>query len=160
MSLDYSTLVMQFDGGSRGNPGPAGCGVTLTTPAGEVLYELGDYLGTHTNNYAEYSGLIRGVEAAVNLGVRKLEIRADSELVVRQILGIYRVKNATLRPLYQQAMDLLNKIPAWSIQHVYRSSNTRPDELANMAMNRKRAICSGPAGEILHPMEDQQQKSF
>ncbi len=158
--MDYSTLVMQFDGGSRGNPGPAGCGVTLTTPAGEVLYELGDYLGTHTNNYAEYSGLIRGVEAAVNLGVRKLEIRADSELVVRQILGIYRVKNATLRPLYQQAMDLLNKIPAWSIQHVYRSSNTRPDELANMAMNRKRAICSGPAAEILHPMEDQQQKSF
>ncbi len=157
--MDYSTLVMQFDGGSRGNPGPAGCGVTLTTPAGDLVYELGDYLGTHTNNYAEYSGLIRGADAAVKLGARKLEIRADSELVVRQILGIYRVKNATLRPLYQQAMDLLQQIPAWSIGHVYRSSNARPDELANMAMNRKRAIYSGPAAEILHPTEEPRQKS-
>jgi ribonuclease HI len=159
MSLDYSTLVMQFDGGSRGNPGPAGCGVTLTTAAGELVYELGDFLGNHTNNYAEYSGLLRGAEAAVKLGARKLEIRADSELVVRQILGIYRVKNAALKPLYQQALDLLNKIPAWSIQHVYRSSNARPDELANMAMNRKRAIYSGPAADILHPTDERQQKS-
>lgn len=157
--MDYSTLVMQFDGGSRGNPGPAGCGVTLTTAAGELVYELGDYLGNHTNNYAEYSGLLRGAEAAVKLGARKLEIRADSELVVRQILGIYRVKNAALRPLYQQALDLLNKIPVWSIQHVYRSSNARPDELANMAMNRKRAIYSGPAADILHPTDERQQKS-
>ena len=157
--MDYSTLVMQFDGGSRGNPGPAGCGVTLTTAAGELVYELGDFLGNHTNNYAEYSGLLRGAEAAVKLGARKLEIRADSELVVRQILGIYRVKNAALRPLYQQALDLLNKIPAWSIQHVYRSSNARPDELANMAMNRKRAIYSGPAADILHPTDERQQKS-
>ncbi len=157
--MDYSTLVMQFDGGSRGNPGPAGCGVTLTTAAGELVYELGDFLGNHTNNYAEYSGLLRGAEAAVKLGARKLEIRADSELVVRQILGIYRVKNAALKPLYQQALDLLNKIPAWSIQHVYRSSNARPDELANMAMNRKRAIYSGPAADILHPTDERQQKS-
>lgn len=157
--MDYSTLVMQFDGGSRGNPGPAGCGVTLTTAAGELVYELGDFLGNHTNNYAEYSGLLRGAEAAVKLGARKLEIRADSELVVRQILGIYRVKNAALKPLYQQALDLLNKIPAWSIQHVYRSSNARTDELANMAMNRKRAIYSGPAADILHPTDERQQKS-
>ena len=157
--MDYSILLMQFDGGSRGNPGPAGCGVTLSTPAGELVYELGDYLGNHTNNYAEYTGLIRGVAAAVNLGVRKLEIRADSELVVRQILGIYRVKNATLLPLYQQAMELLSKIPAWSIQHVYRNANARPDELANMAMNRKRAVHGGPAAEILHPAQEDRQKS-
>lgn len=157
--MDYSILRMQFDGGSRGNPGPAGCGVTLTTPDGELVYELGDYLGHHTNNYAEYIGLVRGVEAANRLGVRKLEIRADSELVVRQILGIYRVKNASLRPLYQQAMDMLAKIPAWSIAHVYRNENARPDELANMAMNRKRSVFGGPGAEILHPPQEQRQSA-
>ncbi len=149
--MDYSILRMQFDGGSRGNPGLAGCGVTLATPDGKPVYELGDFLGNHTNNYAEYMGLIRGAEAAVKLGAKKLEIRADSELVVRQILGIYRVKNATLLPLYQRARELLGKIPAWSIEHVYRNHNARPDELANLAMTRKRAIYGGPAAAQLHP---------
>ncbi|MGC8624382.1 MAG: ribonuclease HI family protein [Phycisphaerae bacterium] len=154
--MDYSILRLQFDGGSRGNPGAAGCGITLTTPSGELVYELGDYLGLRTNNYAEYMGLIRGVDAAVRLGAKKLEIKADSELVVRQILGIYRVKNAALKPLYQQAVHLLTKIPSWSIQHVYRDANVRPDELANMAMNRQRAIYGGPGAEILHPQETHQ----
>ncbi len=151
--MDYSWLRMQFDGGSRGNPGPAGCGVILSTPQGELVYELGDFLGNHTNNYAEYMGLIRGIEAAINLGVKKLEIRADSELVVRQILGIYRVKNATLKPLHQQAIALLKTVPHWSIEHVYRGANARADELANIAMNRNRAIHGGPGAELLHPKE-------
>ncbi len=151
--MDYSSLQLQFDGGSRGNPGVAGCGFTLTTPDGQLVYEYGDYLGHRTNNYAEYTALIRGVEAALRLGAKKLAIKADSELVVRQVLGIYRVKNATLKPLYQQAVDLLTKIPSWSIQHVYRSANVRPDELANIAMNIQGAIYGGPGAAILYPQE-------
>ncbi len=156
--MDYSILRMQFDGGSRGNPGLAGCGITLLTPHSELVYESGHFLGHHTNNYAEYMGLIRGIEAAVTLGVKKLEMRADSELVVRQILGIYRVKNATLKPLHQQALQLLKKIPAWSIEHVYRNDNARPDELANIAMNRKCDIYGGPAADILHPQNLDRQR--
>ena len=133
-------LLLQFDGGSRGNPGPSGIGVTLTTPEGKTIYELAEFLGHHTNNFAEYTALIRGVAAAIKLGASELVIRADSELVIRQIQGQYRVKSPDLRPLYQQAMGLLEKVPKWSISHLYRENNSRADTLANLAMDGRTTI--------------------
>lgn len=146
MTVSQRHLVLQFDGGSRGNPGPAAVGLTLRTPDGKNVYELGEFIGTATNNVAEYKALIRGVEAAAALGASELTIRADSELVVRQILGIYKVRNAALQPLHAQAHSLLAKIPKWKMEHVYRESNTRPDALANIAMDRRaRVEPLGPA---------------
>lgn len=133
-------LLLQFDGGSRGNPGPAGIGVTLATPEGKTVYELAEFLGNHTNNFAEYTALIRGLAAAVELGATELVIRADSQLVVRQIQGQYRVKSPDIRPLYQQAMALLNKVPKWSISHLYREDNSRADTLANLAMDGRTKV--------------------
>jgi ribonuclease HI len=140
MEPKHAKLILQFDGGSRGNPGPAGIGVTLENEQGQVVYELGDFLGEKTNNFAEYTALIRGLEAAVKLNVGELVVRADSELVVRQIQGQYRVKSPDLKPLYQRALELLGKIPHWSIDHVYREGNVRADQLANIAMDRQNKI--------------------
>ena len=142
-------LVFQFDGGSRGNPGPAGVGLTLRTADGKSVYELGEFIGIATNNVAEYTALIRGVQAAADMGTSHLTIRADSELVVRQVKGIYRVKNPTLKPLHAQAICLLAKIPVWNMDHVYREDNTRPDALANLAMDRREKIEPlGPARTV------------
>ena len=140
-------LVMQFDGGSRGNPGPAGIGVTLTTEDGAPVYELAEFLGSCTNNVAEYTGFLRGLTAAVALGAAKVTVRSDSELLVRQINGIYKVKSPDLKPLYQQAVSLMSKIGDVKVMHVYRESNSRADELANMAMDvQKKIEPLGPAG--------------
>src|ERR1051325_8957830 len=111
-------LVLQFDGGSRGNPGPAGVGVTLTREKGEGGYELGEFLGTCTNNVAEYTGLLRGLAAAVALGAKKVTVRSDSELLVRQINGIYKVKSPDLKPLYEQAKTLMRAIGNVTVDHV------------------------------------------
>ena len=140
MTVSQRHLVLQFDGGSRGNPGPAAVGLTLRTPDGKNVYELGEFIGTATNNVAEYKALIRGVEAAKALGAGELTIRADSELVVRQILGIYKVRNAALQPLHARAHSLLAEIPKWKMEHVYRESNARPDTLANLAMDRRERV--------------------
>ncbi len=140
-------VILQFDGGSRGNPGPAGIGVTLSDESGDVLYELGEFLGTCTNNVAEYTALVRGLSAAKTLGARKVTVRADSELVVRQINGIYKVKSPDLKPLYQRAVALIEEIGNVKVVHVYREGNTRADELANEAMDEGRKIEPlGPVG--------------
>ena len=128
-------LILNFDGGSRGNPGPAGCGVVLIDDAKSPLLEAGYFLGRMTNNAAEYTGLLRGLEAAERAGVSKLQIYSDSELLVRQVNGEYRVKNAGLKDLYDTAFTALRKIGDWKITHVYREGNSRADELANMAMD-------------------------
>ena len=130
-----TSLILQFDGGSRGNPGPAGIGVTVSTDAGEPLYELGEFLGDCTNNFAEYTALVRGLRAAVALGAKKLLIRADSELVVRQLNGQYKVKSPDLKPLYLQAIKLIQQIGPVTVAHVYRESNSRADALANLAVD-------------------------
>ena len=137
---NFEELHMQFDGGSRGNPGLAGIGVTISTPDGRMVYELGDVLDHATNNVAEYTAFLRGVQAARRFGVKKLRIRADSELVVRQVNGQYRVRSPDLKPLYAEVMRELSFITDWSIAHVYRESNSRADELANLAMDRRRKI--------------------
>ena len=133
-------FILQFDGGSRGNPGPAGIGVTLSNDRSEIIYELGEFLGSCTNNVAEYTALLRGLAAALALGAKSLQVRADSELVVRQINGQYRVKSPDLKPLYQQAIGLMKQIGNVQIAHVYREGNTRADELANMAMDARKKI--------------------
>jgi len=128
-------LQIHIDGGSRGNPGPAGCGVVVADTDGNALFEAGYFLGRMTNNAAEYHGLIRGLEAAGRIGGTALTICADSELMVRQINGQYRVKNRGLRPLYERAMAALGHFESWKIAHVYREANARADELANLAMD-------------------------
>jgi ribonuclease HI len=130
------SVIVQFDGGSRGNPGPAGIGVTLTDEEGIPIYEMGEFLGNCTNNVAEYTALVRGLAAAKLLGAAKVTIKADSELVVRQINGIYKVKSPDLKPLFQRAMALIDELHDVKVVHVYREKNERADELANMAMDR------------------------
>ncbi|HVT80547.1 MAG TPA: ribonuclease HI family protein [Phycisphaerae bacterium] len=147
-----TSLVLQFDGGSRGNPGPAGIGVTLEDEKENPIYELAEFLGTCTNNVAEYTGLLRGLAAAQALGATKLMVKSDSELLVRQINGIYKVKSPDLKPLYQQAVALIRKIGEVKVSHTYREGNTRADELANMAMDSRGKIEPlGPVGTIKVP---------
>ena len=130
--------LIHIDGGARGNPGPAAAGVTLTTPDGtEQLYEAGFWLGKSTNNEAEYQGLLHALKAATHIGATRLTIRSDSELMVKQITGKYRVKAANLKPLYQQAHRLLAGFEHWEIGHVRRDGNKRADQLANMAMDAR-----------------------
>jgi ribonuclease HI len=128
-------LTLHFDGGSRGNPGPAGIGVTLADDDGTPLYELGEFLGRCTNNVAEYTALLRGLHAAHALRAAKLAVHSDSELLVRQINGIYKVKSPDLKPLFQKAVALINAIGDVTVSHIYREGNTRADELANLAMD-------------------------
>ena len=129
------SLILHFDGGSRGNPGPAGIGLTLTDTEGTPFYELGEFLGHHTNNFAEYTALLRGLHAAQTLGAAALAVRSDSELLVRQINGIYKVKNPGLKTLHAQALALIRTLRNVTVSHVYRQANTRADELANLAMD-------------------------
>ena len=138
-------LTLHIDGGARGNPGPAAAGVCLTdSDDGAPLFEAGFFLGTTTNNVAEYQGLLRGLDAALKLKPQALLIRADSELMVRQIHGQYRVKAPNLKPLHQQAVAKLNQLRDWSFDHVRRHHNTRADELANMAMDAKSDVIVTP----------------
>ncbi len=130
-------LVLHVDGGSRGNPGPAGAGVVLLQDSGEKVHLAGYFLGTQTNNAAEYYGLIRGLQRATKANPDSLGIFADSELLVRQITGEYRVKSPALAQLYEQVQMLLLKIKRWSIKHVRREGNAEADRLANVAMDAR-----------------------
>jgi ribonuclease HI len=114
--------------------------VTLNDFSGKPLYELGEFLGRCTNNVAEYTALVRGLTAARAMGATKLIVRADSELVVRQINGQYKVKSPDLKPLYQQAVALMKEIGDVKVHHVFREGNTRADKLANLAMDSERKI--------------------
>jgi len=123
------------DGASRGNPGEAGCGAVIYDEHGEILKELSSYLGLSTNNVAEYRGLLMGLEGVLKLGGRKLEIRSDSELLVRQLNGVYRVKDEKLKVLYRKALDLLGRLEAYRINHVRREHNKLADRLANLGID-------------------------
>jgi len=127
------------DGGSRGNPGPAAAAAVLLDPAGELVEEIGAYLGVATNNVAEWTGLILGLEAAAKRGVLRLQIRLDSELVVKQLRGEYRVKNAGLQPLYQRARRLLRSFTEFDIRHVPRAQNVLADRLVNRLLDQEAA---------------------
>ena len=130
-------ITVQFDGGSRGNPGPAGIGVVLSAADGTPLVTLGRFIGRATNNAAEYRALITGLEEAKKLGAKRVAIRGDSELIVRQMRGEYKVRNADLRALFEQAQALLRQFDKTTIEHNYRHTNALADKLANLAMDRR-----------------------
>lgn len=123
--------VLRCDGGSRGNPGPGAGAYVLTDPHGVEAEAQGEYLGHVTNNVAEYRALIAGLEAAARRGVGRLEVRMDSELVVRQMTGVYRVKHAGLKPLHELARRAAARIPHLTWEAVRRDDNTRADRLVN-----------------------------
>ncbi|MEO6966787.1 MAG: ribonuclease HI family protein [Acidobacteriaceae bacterium] len=129
-------VVAYTDGGSRGNPGPSGYGVVLQTENGSPLAELSEFLGMRTNNVAEYSGLLAALEFAVANGHPRLRVISDSELMVKQIRGQYRVQSPDLRPLYEEAKRRIVQLKEFQIVHVLRGKNKKADELANQAMDR------------------------
>jgi len=127
-------LVAYIDGGSRGNPGVAGAGVYFELE-GAPWRGLFQYLGRQTNNFAEYSSLLAALEYAIKNGFSEIQVRADSELLVRQMLGRYRVKNPALKRLHEQAMDLIRLMRRFSLEHIARERNRRADALVNKAQN-------------------------
>ncbi|HHY93182.1 MAG TPA: ribonuclease HI family protein [Firmicutes bacterium] len=128
-------LVIHTDGAARGNPGPAGIGVVIQDEQGVTLAELGEYIGETTNNVAEYRALLRALEEARRLGADSVAIRADSELLVRQVSGRYRVRHPNLVPLYAAVLAALREFSTFSITHVPRAENARADALANWALD-------------------------
>ena len=130
------TWVLRCDGGSRGNPGPGAIGCVLDDPEGREVEARGLYIGAVTNNVAEYRALIEGLEAAQQHGVRTLEVRMDSELVVRQMSGAYRVKNEGLKPLYAAASKAAAAIPNVRFVTVPREANARADRIVNDTLDK------------------------
>jgi ribonuclease HI len=129
-------LIAHTDGGARGNPGPAGYGVIIHDCKGNRVAGLSKYLGRQTNNFAEYQALIGALEYAIENRHRALKVVSDSELLVRQIKGIYKVKEPTLRDLHARATELISKLDWFQIEHVLRGHNREADELANEAMDK------------------------
>ncbi len=128
-------VVVNVDGGARGNPGPSAVAAVAATPEGEALGERGEYIGEATNNVAEYRALLLGLSLARELGATEVEVINDSELVARQIGGEYKVKHAGLKPLFLEAMRELRGFDAWAVRSVRREDNERADELVNRALD-------------------------
>ncbi|WP_035347797.1 ribonuclease HI family protein [Edaphobacter aggregans] len=133
---DPGWVTAHCDGGARGNPGPSGYGAVLTGPSGEPLAELSEFLGIRTNNYAEYSGLLAVLEYALAHNHLRLRVVSDSELMVKQIQGKYRVNSPDLKPLWQEAKNRIACLEAFEISHALRHKNKDADRLANQAMDR------------------------
>jgi len=125
------------DGGARGNPGPAGCGAVLYDGEGRMLEQRGEYLGRATNNVAEYRGLLLGLSLARAHGVQSLDVSLDSELIVRQINGQYKVRHPELRTLWDEVMRELRGFASWKVGHVRREQNAVADRLVNEAIDRQ-----------------------
>ena len=130
-------ITVEFDGGSRGNPGPAGLGVVLRSQDGTPLLTLGRFIGRATNNVAEYQALITGLKKAAELGARRVAVRGDSELIIKQMRGEYRVKHPDLQPLNEEAQFLASRFDHITFEHNFRHKNALADKLANLAMDRK-----------------------
>jgi len=130
-------IVVYTDGGSRGNPGPAAAGFVLRDNNGVELKRKAFFLGKTTNNVAEYTAIIKAIEAALQIGAEKLAIFSDSELLVRQINGRYKVKSENIKPLYRQAMDLMGQLNSWKVSHVRREMNVQADAIVNQAIDRR-----------------------
>jgi ribonuclease HI len=127
--------LLMVDGAARGNPGDAGCGAVILDRNGTVVKELSRYLGHATNNVAEYEGLLMGLEALLRLGKKRIRVQSDSQLLVRQLNGEYRVKDEKLKALFQKAMSLLRQFDAYRILHVPRELNKLADRLANKGID-------------------------
>ena len=128
-------LVVNVDGGARGNPGPAAIGVVVSEPDGTVIDEVAERIGVATNNVAEYRAVIKGIERAQALGAGEVELIGDSELVARQLTGAYKVKHPAMKPLHAEALAALNGFESWRIRTVPRAQNARADELVNAALD-------------------------
>ena len=128
-------LTVNVDGGARGNPGPAAIGAVVRDATGAVLEERGERIGRATNNVAEYRALLLGIELAAELGASELELVGDSELIVRQVEGRYKVKDATMRELHAKVQEALAPFESWSIRHVRREQNADADRLVNTALD-------------------------
>jgi ribonuclease HI len=128
-------LVVNVDGGARGNPGPAAIGAVVQDGEGGVVEERGERIGVATNNVAEYRALLLGIERAAELGASELELVGDSELIVRQVKGEYKVKDATMRKLHGEVKAALRPFQSWSIRHVRREQNAEADRLVNTVLD-------------------------
>jgi ribonuclease HI len=130
-------VVVHVDGGARGNPGPAAAGAVVSTPAGDVLDETSEALGVATNNVAEYRGLLLGLQRARELGATEVEVVNDSELVAKQVNGVYKVKHPDMKPLHAAALQALAAFDRWSIRSVPRAQNAAADALVNQALDAR-----------------------
>ncbi len=133
-------VTIYTDGASRGNPGLAGAGAVLKSDDGRVLARVARFLGEMTNNMAEYTALLVGLQEAQKAGAEEVQIRSDSELLVRQLNGQYKVKNDNLRDMHGSAMDLLSSFKGWEAAHIPRSRNKEADQLANEAIDRRKQV--------------------
>ena len=131
-------VVVHVDGGARGNPGPAAAGAVISTPSGEVLTDAAEAIGVATNNVAEYRGLLLGLRCARELGASEVEVVNDSELVAKQLNGVYKVKHRDMKPLHAAAMKALEGFDRWSIRSVPRAQNADADGLVNQALDAQR----------------------
>jgi len=134
---EHPILNASVDGGARGNPGKAGYGAHLTSESGDLVAEVYGFLGVATNNVAEYAALLAALEYALSAGASSLQVRSDSQLMVRQIQGRYKVKNAGLQPLFRRARELIGALERFRIEHVRREENKEADALANRAMDEE-----------------------
>lgn len=130
------TLRVNVDGGARGNPGPAAIAAVVQDPGGELLEERSEAIGTATNNVAEYRALLLGIARAAALGARRLELIGDSELIVRQVKGEYKIRNDALKDLHSEVLAALEGFDDWSIRHVRREENEEADRLVNEELDR------------------------
>jgi ribonuclease HI len=130
------TVIINTDGASRGNPGPAAIGVAIRDSRGRLLESISRRIGVTTNNQAEYRAIIAGLEKAIGLGARRVLLRSDSELLVKQLKGQYKIKNAALRLLYQQVVKLAGPLGSFDIEYVPRERNAEADALANRAFDK------------------------
>jgi ribonuclease HI len=128
-------VVVNVDGGSRGNPGQAAIGVVVSDPDGTVIDEVAERIGVATNNVAEWRAVIKGIERARALGAQEIELINDSELVARQLTGAYKVKHDSMKPLHAEALAALRSFDSWRIRNVRRAHNARADELVNEALD-------------------------
>lgn len=149
--LQPGWVLAHCDGGSRGNPGPAGFGVALSDSEGEEIAELSEFLGMRTNNYAEYAGLLASLQYAIDKGIPKLRVVADSELMVKQVQGKYRVNSPDLKPLHEEAKRRIARLEGFQILHALRHKNKDADRLANEAMDRGMGKGRPPAAPLPAP---------
>ena len=152
---DEAAIIAYCDGGSRGNPGPAGYGVHIEDANGAAVGELSEYVGRKTNNFAEYSGLLAALQFALDHGYRRLKVISDSELMVKQIKGQYRVNSPELRLLYEEAKGRIRQLDSFQIQHVLREKNRHADRLANEAMDRGTGKSPAAAGNLSGTVRNQ-----
>ena len=152
------TLTLEFDGGSRGNPGPAGIGVVVRAEDGTALVTLGRFIGRATNNVAEYRALITAMNEAKKLGAKKILIRGDSELIIRQMTGQYKVKHPDMKVLFDEAQQTIRQFESARIEHNLRHKNELADKLANLAMDRRQDVTDADESPLDAPTPEATKK--